>query len=326
MRTSFLWMAVLFFAVAVKAEPIGLVLSGGGAKGSYEVGVWKAICELGLQSRITAFSGTSVGGLNAALFSVVGEPDECERIWRDSLSRAFVCNTNVVRDALQKHLNEVDADLSDKEEVTKHDLMGALAKTALRGVLRGAESVLNATGGTKETVGVCDSSQLRKMLHSALSPYDMSKIPAVYVTAVPKAKTGKVEFALKGLSLDGAIERLMATAAIPTVYDAVNIDGTLYVDGSFEAHGGDNVPIDPIRKNHPEIATIIVVCLKSEAKLDKRLTGLDCTNCRVVEITPSRDIGGGFLGWEGVFDTSDLTCSQLVDLGYRDACKALRDL
>ena len=49
-------------------ESLGLVFSGGGGKGSYEIGVWKYLHEIGLDKNITAVSGTSVGALNAALF------------------------------------------------------------------------------------------------------------------------------------------------------------------------------------------------------------------------------------------------------------------
>ena len=37
---------------------IGFVLSGGGAKGAYQAGVWKALVETGVAKRITAISGT----------------------------------------------------------------------------------------------------------------------------------------------------------------------------------------------------------------------------------------------------------------------------
>ena len=47
---------------AEQSNRLGLVLAGGGARGAYEIGVWKAICELGLDKRIVAISGTSVGG------------------------------------------------------------------------------------------------------------------------------------------------------------------------------------------------------------------------------------------------------------------------
>ncbi|TAH59675.1 MAG: hypothetical protein EWM50_07650 [Gottschalkiaceae bacterium] len=48
----------------------GLILSGGGAKGAYEIGVMKAIEDLDLAKYITGISGSSVGALNAALFTI----------------------------------------------------------------------------------------------------------------------------------------------------------------------------------------------------------------------------------------------------------------
>lgn len=45
-----------------------LVLAGGGAKGSYQVGVWRALMELGWRPEI--ITGTSVGCLNGVLFAL----------------------------------------------------------------------------------------------------------------------------------------------------------------------------------------------------------------------------------------------------------------
>src|SRR5665647_1013859 len=45
----------------------GLVLSGGGAKGAFEIGVWKAIRECDYP--IGAVIGTSVGAINAAMIA-----------------------------------------------------------------------------------------------------------------------------------------------------------------------------------------------------------------------------------------------------------------
>ena len=45
---------------------LGLVLSGGGAKGAYEVGVWQALHEARLAGDVAAVSGTSIGAVNAA--------------------------------------------------------------------------------------------------------------------------------------------------------------------------------------------------------------------------------------------------------------------
>ena len=45
-----------------------LVLAGGGARGSYQVGVWRALTELGWNPQI--ITGTSVGSLNGAMFAL----------------------------------------------------------------------------------------------------------------------------------------------------------------------------------------------------------------------------------------------------------------
>ncbi len=58
----------------------GLVLEGGGARGAYQIGVWKAIRELGIN--ISAVVGTSVGALNGALFAQ-GDYEKALNIWEN---------------------------------------------------------------------------------------------------------------------------------------------------------------------------------------------------------------------------------------------------
>ena len=52
----------------------GLALEGGGAKGAYQIGAWKALREAGI--RFSAVSGTSVGALNGAMIVM----DDLERL------------------------------------------------------------------------------------------------------------------------------------------------------------------------------------------------------------------------------------------------------
>ena len=68
---------------------LGLVLSGGGGKGAYQIGVWRALQELGLERHITVISGTSVGALNAALF-LKGDLAGAERIWSKISNRKLL--------------------------------------------------------------------------------------------------------------------------------------------------------------------------------------------------------------------------------------------
>lgn len=58
----------------------GLVLEGGGAKGSYHIGAYKAILEEGLE--IGAVAGTSIGALNGAMI-VQGDFEKCYDLWED---------------------------------------------------------------------------------------------------------------------------------------------------------------------------------------------------------------------------------------------------
>lgn len=57
----------------------GLVFDGGGARGAYQIGAWKALKEAGV--KISAVAGTSVGALNGALVCM-GNVDMAEDIWR----------------------------------------------------------------------------------------------------------------------------------------------------------------------------------------------------------------------------------------------------
>ena len=57
---------------------LGIALAGGGSKGSYEIGVWKALRELGMCYDIV--TGTSIGAVNGALM-VMGDYDRAENLW-----------------------------------------------------------------------------------------------------------------------------------------------------------------------------------------------------------------------------------------------------
>lgn len=56
----------------------GIVLEGGGARGAYQIGVWKALREVGI--KIKGVAGTSVGALNGALICM-DDLEKAEEIW-----------------------------------------------------------------------------------------------------------------------------------------------------------------------------------------------------------------------------------------------------
>ncbi|MEZ3485143.1 MAG: ornithine carbamoyltransferase [Lachnospiraceae bacterium] len=62
------------------SKEYGLVLDGGGARGAYQIGAWKALVEAGV--KLNAVAGTSVGALNGALICM-GDIEKAENIWRE---------------------------------------------------------------------------------------------------------------------------------------------------------------------------------------------------------------------------------------------------
>ena len=68
----------------------GLVLEGGGAKGSYHVGVYKALLEEGIP--IGGVAGTSIGALNGAMI-VQGDFEICLKLW-ESISYSKIIGAN----------------------------------------------------------------------------------------------------------------------------------------------------------------------------------------------------------------------------------------
>ncbi len=59
-------------------KPYGLVLAGGGAKGAYQIGAWKAMRELHIP--IEAITGVSIGAINGALIAE-GDYEKALELW-----------------------------------------------------------------------------------------------------------------------------------------------------------------------------------------------------------------------------------------------------
>src|SRR4051794_18008973 len=72
----------------LRGKRIGLLFSGGGAKGAYQIGCWKALRAAGLDD-FRAIAGSSVGAMNAVLVAT-GRLDAAETVWRDLRLRDVV--------------------------------------------------------------------------------------------------------------------------------------------------------------------------------------------------------------------------------------------
>lgn len=104
-----------------------LVLSGGGAKGAYQIGVWKALKKLGVKFDIV--TGTSVGALNGTLI-VQNEYRKAIKIWKKiNLKSLFneettneTTNLDIYKIYGKKVLKEGGMDTSELEEIINQAL------------------------------------------------------------------------------------------------------------------------------------------------------------------------------------------------------------
>ena len=85
----------------------GLVLEGGGAKGAYQIGAWKAMREAGV--KIKGIAGTSVGALNGALICM-DDLTNAEKVW-ENISYSSIMSVEDEKMELLFHQKKLDVDL-----------------------------------------------------------------------------------------------------------------------------------------------------------------------------------------------------------------------
>lgn len=346
-RIAALLMVAALVACAAHSAPSALVLSGGGAKGAYQVGVWKAMTELGIAKDVTVLSGTSVGGINAALFASVRTPSTVEAFWLESMGNVMVVNSNKVHDVLQEGFDDfgeavearnktVEAEKAMEAQrlgVAVDDLPADMVKeiekkendklffaTALQMLRRIGERKKKVTDDEDVVEGYVDPERLKQLLETKLPHEWPADIPSVYVTAVEKGVGGRAVFHLNDEPFERKVAMLRATSAIPAAFSSVEIDGKNYYDGGWTDKGGDNVPGDPVVANHPEVEIVYVVYLNNRRRLGKDREKLEMYDGRhLVEIIPSKDLHG----WFGALNFDVNLAKRLIQLGYDDAMKVL---
>lgn len=89
------------------SKEYGIVLEGGGAKGAYQVGAWKALIEAGV--KISAVAGTSVGALNAAMICM-GDLEKTENLWKNiAYSKVMKVDDHVMSQVFQGKIEIIEA-------------------------------------------------------------------------------------------------------------------------------------------------------------------------------------------------------------------------
>ncbi len=168
--------------------------------------------------------------------------------------------------------------------------------------------------GLFRTVGLKEN--LSKHLKS--EKFEDLKLP-MYVAAVNLNK-GKVVYFNKGSLLD----KIQASAAIPVLFEPVEIDGDVYIDGGLL----DNFPLEPIKD---QCRKLIGISLNPIAE-EKDFNNLIRIAERTFRLSASSDIGHKMSHCDIVIEPEELAeygmldvskGKEMFDLGYRAAKKKL---
>jgi NTE family protein len=226
--------------VANSARPkIGLVLSGGGAKGFAHVGVLKIIDELGIP--IDYIAGTSMGSLIGGFYAIGYSAVDIEKIilsqnWEDLLS------DNVSRNFVP---------IYEKKDFERYILSFPIKPKGIElpsGIVEG-QNVINLF--ERLTIDYHDET-------------DFKKLPIPFLCIATDLETGKAVVLDKGyLPL-----AMRASMANPTFFAPVEIDGKLLADGGMI----NNFPVKELIKMGADI--VIGVDVQSGVKSKKELKSL----------------------------------------------------
>lgn len=199
----------------------GLVLEGGGAKGAYHVGAFKALRELGIE--IGGIAGTSIGAVNAALM-VQGDYDLIEKLWYGASSNElFDIDEKVIADLKNLNLQEINFSY----------------------LLHQSKEILNNKG--------LDTSRVRSMFDKYIDEDKVrgSNIDFGIVT-VDLTDKKPVELFKEDIPEGKLTDFLIASANLPA-FKIEEMDGKKYLDGGFY----NNLPIGLlVKKGYRDIIAV----------------------------------------------------------------------
>jgi len=190
-----------------KKDAVGLVLEGGGAKGAYQIGAWKALRELGV--KIDTITGTSVGALNGALIAQ-GDFDAAFDLWYNLKPSMVVKGDPAVLERLFKY----DVKAEDISILIKY-----LSRVMGHGGLD-IEPLKNLLATYIDEEKVRNSSIRLGIVTVSLTDF---KPIEVFIEDIPEGRL---------------IDYLIASANLP-IFKLERLDEKLFIDGGFY----DNLPV-----------------------------------------------------------------------------------
>lgn len=208
------------FSFSQKKPKIGLVLSGGGAKGIAHVGVIRYLESKGIKPDYIV--GTSVGALVGGFYAMGYTPDEIEKIIR-TRDWDYLLNDEIKR-------KNVLIGQSDKNKNVLLTLPLDGFKPQMSSGLYKGQNILTFFEITSRKYN---------------RPLDFDSLPIPFRCVATNIETGEGKIFSKGIISDV----MRASMSIPSIFSPYEINGELYVDGGIV----NNFPTDVIKEMGADI-------------------------------------------------------------------------
>lgn len=186
----------------------GLVLAGGGAKGAYQIGAWKALREMGIT--FDAIAGVSIGSINGALIAA-GDFDKAMEMWQSvSLDKGV----------------KINSALPDPDNLFSKKNWGALFREVIKN-------------------GGIDASPLNEYIKFYVDEKKIreNNIPLGIITVQMGQKVNGLELFIDEIPEGELVDYLLASSSIPLVTN-IGPEGEKFLDGGVY----NNTPVTTLKK------------------------------------------------------------------------------
>ncbi len=200
---------------SIKEPKIGLVLSGGGAKGLAHIGVLKVIDSLNI--KIDYIGGTSMGAIIGGLYASGYSGKEIE----------YAFSQMDVDKLIQDYVPRSSKGFNQKRNDELYLLSLPFKKF----------KISSPRGLSK---GMYNFNTLSRLTYHVRDIKDFSKLPIPFFCVATNIETGE-EVLLKQGTLAQA---MIASGALPTLYNPIEMEGKLLIDGGVK----NNYPVEELRR------------------------------------------------------------------------------
>jgi NTE family protein len=214
-----------------------LVLQGGGALGAYQVGVYEALHEAGIEPHWVI--GTSIGAINAAVIAGNKPEDRVARL--RELWRGFEHEPQFQALRFWPGSGEALENFS----------------TLAFGIPRFFSPRLPAWGGLQARVGLDAASYystepLRSTLSSLIDLTLLNSTPPRLTVGAVNVKSGALRY-FDSRDAPLGLEEVMASGALPPGFPAIRVNGEAYWDGGLYS----NTPLEAVLDDNPRRDSVI---------------------------------------------------------------------